>query len=215
MRVGIPLYQGVDLLDVTGPHEMLSWAGLETMLVAEHPELVSCRGGVRIEPQRRFEEAPQFDILWTPGGDPVDLARLIGDPRRTYLDFLIRQAAGAQWVCSVCEGALLLAAAGLLDGYEVTTHWAFIACLTQRFPKVKVAPGFPRFWQDRNRLTGGGISSGLDQALELIRLVKDEKTAQAAQQATQYYPCPPVTSTITPSDYCPVPLATPAAKVRA
>jgi len=68
-----------------------------------------------------------------PGGEPNALARLMGDPKRTYLDFLIEQSAGAQFVTSVCEGALLLAAAGLLDGYEATTHWAFIPCLTERF----------------------------------------------------------------------------------
>jgi cyclohexyl-isocyanide hydratase len=67
----------------------------------------------------------------------------MGDPRRTYPDFLIRQAAQTPLVASVCEGALLLAAAGLLDGYEATTHWAFIPCLKERFPKVTVVEGHP------------------------------------------------------------------------
>ena len=71
----------------------------------------------------------------------------------------------------MCEGAILLAASGLLDGYLMTTHWAFIPCLT-KFPKVKVAQGFPRFVLDRNRLTGGGISSGLDEAFKLVELAR-------------------------------------------
>jgi transcriptional regulator GlxA family with amidase domain len=119
---------------------------------------------------------------------------------------IIRERQGASYVCSVCEGALLLAAAGLLDGYEATTHWAFTACLTERFPKVKVAPGHPRFWLDRNRLTGGGISSGLDEALELIRILKGKDVAQLVQQTTQYYPEPPVQSEIPPAGACPLPV---------
>lgn len=129
----------------------------------------------------------------------------MGDPRRKFLDFLIRQSVDAHYVCSVCEGALLLAAAGLLDGYYATTHWAFIPCLAERFPEVKVAPGHPRFCLDRNRLTGGGISSGLDEALELITLLKGTVAAENVQQTTQYYPRPPVTSEIPPATSCPVP----------
>jgi cyclohexyl-isocyanide hydratase len=204
MLVGIPVYQQVDLLDVAGPFEMLSWAGFDLVLAAETPGPIACRGGMTIHAGVAFVDAPKFDILWTPGGDPAALADLMGDPRRIFLDFLIRQSAG-EYVCSVCEGALLLAAAGLLDGYEVTTHWAFIPCLTERFPKVKVAPGHPRFWQDRNRLTGGGISSGLDEALELIKLVKGEAVAEDVQQTTQYYPRPPVSSEIPRADSCPLP----------
>ena len=103
----------------------------------------------------------------------------MGDPGRSYLDFLIRQSQKARYVASVCEGALLLAAAGLLGGYAVTTHWAFVPCLTERFPDVKVVDGHPRFCLDRNRLTGGGISSGLDEALALIQLLKGTAVAQS------------------------------------
>jgi transcriptional regulator GlxA family with amidase domain len=98
----------------------------------------------------------------------------------------------------------LLAAAGLLDGYKVTTHWAFIPCLLRHFPKVTVADGHPRFHRDRDRLTGGGISSGLDEALELIRLLQGEAAAQGVQQMTQYYPDPPITSEIPATITCPL-----------
>jgi transcriptional regulator GlxA family with amidase domain len=97
----------------------------------------------------------------------------------------------------------LLAAAGLLDGYEATTHWAFIPCLKQ-FPKIKVVEGYPRFVLDRNRLTGGGISSGLDEALKLVELLAGYETAQRVQRTTQYYPAPPVASALTPVDACPI-----------
>ncbi len=215
MLIGIPVYPEVDLLDVAGPHEMLSWAGFDLVLAAETPGRIVCRGGVALEIDVAFADAPKFDVLWTPGGSPDALAELMGDPRREYLDFLIRQSVDARYVCSVCEGALLLAAAGLLDDYFATTHWAFISCLTERFPKVKVAPGHPRFCLDRNRLTGGGISSGLDEALELIALLKGTVAAENVQQTTQYYPRPPVTSEIPAATSCPVrPVIIPPARRR-
>jgi DJ-1/PfpI family len=81
--------------------------------------------------------------LWY--GSACCVAGIIDDPARTYLDFLTEQASRARMMCSVCDGAMLLAAAGLLDGYQATTHWAFTSCFPQRFPKVLVTPGHPRF----------------------------------------------------------------------
>jgi transcriptional regulator GlxA family with amidase domain len=103
----------------------------------------------------------------------------------------------------VCEGALLLARCGLLDGYQATTHWAFAQCL-RKFPRIDVVSDNPRFVVSGNRLTGGGISSGLDEALKLIELLFDEATAIDVQQTTQYYPRPPVFSTIPPAPACPI-----------
>ncbi len=205
ITIGIPVYRGVDMLDVVGPYEMFSWAGLDVRLVAETRGRIVCRGGLTIHAPTAFKDAGQFDVLWVPGGDPPALAKLMGDRKRSFLDFLIRQSKHARYVASVCEGALLLAAAGLLDGYCVTTHWYFTECLTGRFPKVKVADGHPRYCLDRNRLTGGGISSGLDEALALIELLLGTAKAQEVQQTTQYYPRPPVTSDIPATPACPLP----------
>lgn len=211
MLIGIPVYDDVDMLDVAGPTEMFTWAGFDVELVAHAQGLFRFRKGFYFEVLKTFADAGSYDVLWVPGGDPDALGRLIGDPRRTYLDFLIRQSRQAKYVASVCEGAMLLAAAGLLDGYEATTHWAFLPCFNQRFPKVKVASGYPRFCLDRNRLTGGGISSGLDEALKLIELVAGTEAAQSVQQSTQYYPDPPVKSEIPTPNGCPLPPATVAA----
>jgi transcriptional regulator GlxA family with amidase domain len=104
-------------------------------------------------------------------------------------------------VCSVCEGALLLARAGLLDGHQATTHWAFVKCL-QRFPKIKVDTKHKRFVRSGNRLTGGGISSGLDEALKLISLLFGDETAKDVQATTQYFPKPPVMGTIPATPPC-------------
>lgn len=207
VTIGIPVYDDVDMLDVTGPFEMFDWAGFEIDLLAEQAGMKRFRGkGFSFEVTKSFADAGTYDAIWVPGGDPQALAGIINDPKRTYLNFLVAQAATTPYTCSVCEGAMLLAAAGLLDGYEATTHWAFINCFAQRFPGVIVAPGFPRFILDRNRLTGGGVSSGLDEALMLIQLLAGEAKAQEVQQNAQYYPDPPVTSTIpTPPAMCPLP----------
>jgi transcriptional regulator GlxA family with amidase domain len=208
MNIGMPVYDDVDLLDVTGPFEMFTWAKFSIDLLAAKPGLIRFRNGFPFQVTKSFDDAGDYDAIWVPGGDPDALARLMGDPRRIYLDFLIRQAAKTRIMASVCEGALLLAAAGLLDGYKATTHWAFTACLKERFPKVKLVAGHPRFQRDRNRLTGGGISSGLDEALKLIELLQDKPTAKFVQQMTQYYPHPPVTSRIPKAGACPVPKVT-------
>ncbi|MDI3560033.1 hypothetical protein [Bradyrhizobium sp. Arg816] len=120
------------------------------------------------------------------GGDPDALTEIINDPPSTYFEFLTRQAAGAKYMCSVCEGAMLFAASGLLDGHWAATHWDFLECFPTLFPKVKVADGHPRFVLDRNRLTGGGISAGLDEALMLITLLGGTELARQVQQNTQY-----------------------------
>ena len=205
MRIVIPVYQGVDLLDVCGPAEMFHWAGYQVDLMAEVPGMVIFDNGFSISVPDPLGPPLPCDALWIPGGNPDQLSRLIHDPAHTYLDFAAAQATVSTWVCSVCEGALLAAAAGLLDGYAATTHWAFIPYLLENYPAVTVVDGHPRFTLDRNRLTGGGISSGIDEALQLIELLSGTSAAQAVQQTTQYYPDPPVTSLIPNTITSPMP----------
>jgi transcriptional regulator GlxA family with amidase domain len=92
---------------------------------------------------------------------------------------------------------LLLARAGLLDGYRATTHWQFVKCL-QRFPKIDVDTGRKRFLVCENRLRGGGVSSGLDEPLELIRILFGENIAKRVQMTTEYFPRPPVMGDLPP-----------------
>src|SRR6266851_2752079 len=118
MIIGIPVYDGVDLLDVTGPFEMFAWAGFEIDLLAQAPGLkTSGRRGFAFSVPKGFAEARAYDAIWVPGGDLDALAKIIDDPARIYLDFLATQATRVLMMCSVCDGAMLLAAAGLLDGY--------------------------------------------------------------------------------------------------
>jgi transcriptional regulator GlxA family with amidase domain len=207
MKLGIPVYNGVDLLDVAGPYEMFNWVdktkGLETVIISSDGKSVETLNGLRFEAHTDFKATPKLDVLWVPGGDPKVLGEIMCDAESCYLRYLRDVAKDATWVCSVCEGALLLARAGLLDGHEATTHWAFVECL-QRFPKIRVDTQHKRFVVSGNRLTGGGISSGLDEALKLIELLFDEATAISVQATTQYFPNPPVMGSIPPAPACPV-----------
>jgi cyclohexyl-isocyanide hydratase len=199
MKLGIPVYEGVNLLDVAGPYEMFNWVDaskeLKTVIISADGCPVTTLNGVRFEAQASFADAPTLDVLWVPGGDPKALGTIMSDPKSAYLTYLCQVAAGATWVCSVCEGALLLARAGLLDGHKATTHWAFVKCL-QTFCEIDVDITHPRFVVSGNRLTGGGISSGLDEALKLISLLFDDETAEGVQLTTQYFPKPPVSGRI-------------------
>jgi len=207
MRLGIPVYEGVNLLDVAGPYEMFKWVdskkGLESIIVSADGRPVTTMNGVRFEAHASFAATPALDVLWVPGGDPKALGAIMSDPASAYLAYLCKVAPGAKWVCSVCEGALLLARAGLLKDHKATTHWAFVRCL-EKFPAIDVDKTHARFIVSGNRLTGGGISSGLDEALKLISLLFDEATAEGVQVATQYFPKPPVHGRIPDSQDCPV-----------
>lgn len=199
--IGIPVYDGVDLLDVAVPLELFDWMSkieptvdptarkrIVKLVSVDGPSVKALCGlsiGGDLPP---LEEAGDFDLLWVPGGDPDRLQELMLDQR--LMDFLRHQNTVAQYITSVCEGALLLAAAGLLDGYQATTHWAFIACL-KLFPEINVADGYPRYVVDRNRVTGGGISSGMDEALKLISIIGSDIVARKVQLNVQYHPDPP------------------------
>ena len=217
-EIAIPLYDGVNLMDVAEAVEMFFWMGelwkaraTKIVLVAQTLEPLTSREGVGLVPQAVFGDYEareygkprrQAQLLWTPGGSPAAVKREMQGG--ACLDFVAAQSGGADYVGSVCEGALLLAAAGLLDGYCATTHWAFVPCFAA-FPKIRVAEGFPRYVVDRNRITGGGVSSGIDEALAIIALLAGEDVAKGVQMETQYFPKPPFTQTIVPATHCPLP----------
>ena len=226
-QVGIPVYDLVNLMDIAAPCEMFFWMNLtwqsqtskqksaQVSLVAATTESVATIEGVPIIPKLSFADCPQLDLLWVPGGYPTALKDRMNDP--VFLNFLRQQSKGAKFVTSVCEGALLLASAGLLDGYKATTHWAFISCL-RKFKKIKVARGYPRYVVNKNKdtgkfiVTGGGIASGLDESLELVRLISDQvlgpdkgiAVAKQVQLNTQYLPKPPFKVKIPGSKKCPL-----------
>ena len=192
--VGIPLYEGFDSLDVLGPYQVFTLLGtgfVKPCLVAETSAPVTSFEGVSIVPDYSFDDCPRLDVPYVPGGPGVDaLFAETNIDDNPFLSFLRGQIDGATLVCSVCTGALLLAAVGGLDGLSATTHWAYKTALGV-FPQVTVADGFPRFVIDGSRVTGGGISSGIDQGLAIAALIAGPEQAAGVQLAMQYAPDPP------------------------
>lgn len=195
--IAIPVYDRVDLVDIAAPYEIFGWMAenwramnVVVYIVAENDGPVFTRDGFQFIPHKTFDAVPQVDLLWVPGGDPDMLVEQMQNAE--YVEFIQSRSQSAQYVASVCEGALIAANAGLFDGYQVTTHWAFIECL-KKYP-VTVVDGYPRFCHDRNRITGGGISSSLDEALYLVKIIAGEEVAERVQRVMQYFPDPPVAS---------------------
>ncbi len=203
--VGIVLYPGADLLDVAGPHEVFGFFDgavinrtIQVATVGQSKAPMRTAGVLKVVPQYDFTDCPPIDLLFVPGGGD-GLQDAIGD--QALLDFLNARAPKASYVTSVCTGGLILASAGLLDGYLATTHWAFVECLS-RFSKVTIANGCPRWIKDRNRITGGGISSTIDESLFMVRTIvadllkgpdagaKADLAAQQVQLQLQYHPDP-------------------------
>ncbi|MGH9561600.1 MAG: DJ-1/PfpI family protein [Terracidiphilus sp.] len=194
LKVGFPLYESFDSLDVLGPFQTFTWAGMDRYLLGPTPAAVTSFEGVALTPRKTFDDCAkehiQFDVLFVPGGaNPIAVLKQGHLGSNPFLDFLAAQAAGCTLVCSVCTGALLLAGAKLLDGQIATTHWAFKSVLSL-FPGVTVVDDYRRYVQSGNRITGGGISSGLDEALYIVSLLYGTDQARRGQLAMQYNPQP-------------------------
>jgi cyclohexyl-isocyanide hydratase len=199
-KVVIPVFPGVTHLDFAGPLEVLTRVrGVSVELAWKDTAPVACSAltppAFRVLPTIAFADVGAVDLLCVPGGPGhVDL---LGDPE--LLAFLRRTAATARYVTAVCTGSLLLGAAGLLRGYRATTHWASLSHLAA----FGAVPTESRVVVDRNRITGGGVSAGIDFALQVIRDLWGERTAQRVQLSIEYDPQPPVqagTPRTAPSD---------------
>lgn len=157
-------YQGVQSLDVTGPLEVLAAAGYPTFVVSPDGAPVRASSGLQIVPDADLAHAPaKIDTLLVAGGVGVQAA--LGD--RALRDWIAARTKGARRVASVCTGAFLLAAAGILDGRRATTHWAAAAELARRYPRVRVDPE-PIFVRDGKVWTSAGVTAGMDLALALV-----------------------------------------------
>jgi cyclohexyl-isocyanide hydratase len=187
LHIGVLAFPKMTSLDALAPFEILARApNSTTHLVWKDRTPFAGDTGLLVTPSMSFKDAPQFDVIVVPGGPGQN--DLMDDEE--LFSFLRQQAAGAQWVTSVCTGSLLLAAAGLLTGYKATCHWLSLEYL-RLFP-VEVVPD--RVVIDRNRVTGGGVTSGLDFAFVLLRLLRGEETAKAIQLMLEYDPAPPFRS---------------------
>src|SRR5580765_703646 len=187
LQIGLLVFPKVTQLDLTGPLQVFSSVpGAQVHLVWKRIEPVPSDSVMTLTPTITFADCPQLDVICVPGGLGTD--DMVNDEE--VLAFLRRQAEGARFVTSVCTGSLVLGAAGLLKGYRAATHWTSMDFLAA----FGATPTKTRVCVDRNRVTGGGVTAGIDFALTMVSLLVDQRTAQAIQLRLEYNPAPPFNS---------------------
>ncbi len=185
--VAMLLYPQFTALDLFGPHHMFgSLMGAKVMLVAETTEPVASDMGVKVVPTTTFADCPEAPtILFVPGGTDGTLKAAENPAVRR---FVRSRGEKAEWVTSVCTGSIILGAAGLLGGYRATSHWA----ARRQLALFGAIPVDERVVFDRNRVTGAGVTSGLDFGLSLVQKLRGTEYAQATQLISEYDPRPPL-----------------------
>ena len=184
IRIGLVLFPDLTQLDLTGPAEVFArMPGAEVLLVAKTLGAVSSDRGVRLLPDTTFDACPALDVVCVPGGSGQVALMEDGET----LGFLRRVAPGCRLVTSVCTGSLVLGAAGLLRGYRATCHWGSI----DQLALLGAVPVSERVVRDRNRMTGAGVTSGIDFALTVVAALAGEAVAQEVQLQMEYDPAPP------------------------
>jgi len=179
-----PLYPQLTQLDFTGPHQFLCrLPGAEIVLASARGGEVEAEGGVVFARTVRLADVDRCDVICVPGGLTCTDAALDPD----YLPHVRRLAQGARYVTSVCTGSLILGAAGLLKGYRATCHWLSLPQLAI----LGAEPVAERVVVDRNRITGAGVTSGIDFALVLVERIFGDGRARLAQLSMEYDPKPP------------------------
>ncbi len=179
-----PLFDNVTQLDFSGPAQFLSrLPGAKIHVAAQTVAPVATDCGFSIMPNIAFADCPQASIICVPGGMGVAAAL----ENKPLIEFVRMQSGGAAWVTSVCTGAFILGAAGLIDGKHATTHWGY----TQLLEKFGAKYEHARVVRDGNLVTAGGVTSGIDFALELIAMISDEDIAKSVQLSLEYNPSPP------------------------
>lgn len=184
LQIGFLVFPQVQQLDLTGPHDVLaSLPGAATHLIWKTRDSVVSSSGLVLMPDVTYETCPPLDVICVPGGSGV--TDLLQDGQT--IEFVRKQAASARYVTSVCTGALLLGAAGLLRGRRATTHWAFHSLLEP----LGAIPTRARVVRDGNLITGGGVTAGIDFGLTVAAELAGADEAQAIQLELEYAPAPP------------------------
>ncbi|MDA9401893.1 DJ-1/PfpI family protein [Bradyrhizobium sp. CCBAU 45389] len=187
LQIGLLVFPRVTQLDFTGPLQVFSAVpGAKLHLIWKRIEPVPSDSALIVTPTTTFADCPQLDVICVPGGRGTD--DLLNDEE--VLEFLRRQAEDAKYVTSVCTGSLALGAAGLLKGYRAATHWSAMEMLSQ----FGATPTKTRVCVDRNRVTGGGVTAGIDFALTLVSILVNRTAAEAIQLGIEYNPAPPFNS---------------------
>ena len=183
-QIGMLIFPGMTSLDFDAPVDALSrMPHTQVHVLAKTLEPVKNDIGLMVTPTMQMRDAPRLDLLFVGGGRGVN--RLLEDEET--IDFLRLRAPEAQWITAVCAGSLLLGAAGLLQGYKAATHWAAMEVL----PLLGAIPTYERVVIDRNRITGGGVTAGLDFGLTVAAQLHGEQHAMETQLMVEYDPHPP------------------------
>lgn len=192
--IGILLFDDVEELDAAGPWEVLAyWTrtfpedGFEVRMLGDTLDPVTCAKGLRLLPDTTVAEAPPLEVLLYPGGFGTR-ARL-ADERE--LEWVRSQRETVPLLTSVCTGALVYAAAGVLKGRPATTHWGSLDLLAELDPSIDVQPD-ARFVDDGDVITSSGVSAGIDMALHLVARIAGVDRARQVRRGIQYDPQPPV-----------------------
>lgn len=184
-QIGFLVYPGVIQLDVMGAYQVLAFPpNTQVHLIWKTLAPIASNEGLTLTPTATLPNCPSLDVICVPGGGMGQI-EVMKDPE--ILDFLQQQSKSAQYVTSVCTGSMILAAAGLLQGYKATCHWAFRDQLAML--GVEVMP--QRVVIDRDRVTGAGVTSGIDFGLTLLGLLCGEDVAKITQLMMEYTPDPP------------------------
>lgn len=183
--IGLVLYPGMTALDIVGPHQVFSaLPNVELHRIWKTRDPLVCDAGLAIVPDTTFADCPPLDVICIGGG--MGQQAVQDDPE--VLTFFRQQGSTAKFVTSVCGGSEFLAKAGLLQGYRAATHWGMRQQL-MTYPGVEV--GTERVVVDRNRITGGGVTAGIDFGLTIASILYDEETAKIVQLLLEYDPAPP------------------------
>lgn len=184
-HIGLVLYPGMTQLDITAPQQVFSFINdARVHLLWKNLEPVTSGEGLTILPTTSFNECPQLDVICI-GGGAMGTLETMAD--KEVLEFLKQQSETAKYITSVCTGSLILAAAGLLKGYRAGCHWLFREYLAM----LGVEVGTERVVVDRNRITGGGVTAGIDFGLVVTSELCGEETAKRIQLLLEYNPAPP------------------------
>jgi putative intracellular protease/amidase len=178
MKAAILIFEGVQIIDFTGPYEVLGQAGIEAFTVGEKAAPIHTTMGMTVTPAYTFDNAPPAQLLVVPGGN-------VQTENKNIIQFIQQRAKSADYVLSVCNGAFYLAEAGLLDGRDATTFYNLIDDLQETYPKVHVVTN-KRYVDNGKIITSAGLSSGIDGTLFLISKMYGKGIAQQVALNMEY-----------------------------
>lgn len=181
--IGLVFYPGMTALDIVGPQQVFSaLPAVQVHRISKTLDPIKTDDGMMVLPDTTFENCPRLDVICIGGG--LEQGAVVDDPEA--LEFLRKQGGTAKFITSVCSGSEFLAKAGLLQGYRAATHWA----ARKQLASLGVEVGTERVVIDRNRITGGGVTAGIDFGLTIASILCGEETAKIIQLLIEYNPAP-------------------------